>query len=145
MGMIFHDPRISGNLNVLEGCHQNAWIPVIRGLLIFGSYARGDQRPTSDVDVLAIVKEGAWRDVEEHDGQMFEMVYASIDLAKDFYSKNPNDAVQQWTDGKIIYDPDGVMQKLKEFIFAIRDKGREPLSEKQLDQTKKVVGLLFGA
>ncbi len=108
----------------------------IRGLLIFGSYARGDQRPTSDVDVLAIVKEDAWRDVEERDGQMFEMVYASFDLAKDFYSKNPNDAVQQWNDGKIIYDPDGVMEKLKKFIFGIRDKGREPLTKKQINHLK---------
>lgn len=107
-----------------------------RGILMFGSYARGDQRPTSDVDVLVITEEGAWRDVEERDGQMFEMVYASFDLAKDFYSKNPNDAIQQWTDGKILYDPEGVMEELKNYIFAIREKGREPLTEKQMRHLK---------
>lgn len=110
--------------------------PDTRGILLFGSYARGDQRPTSDVDVLVITKEGAWRDVEERDGQMFEMVYASLELAKDFYRKNPNDAVQQWTDGKIVYDPEGVMEELKQFIFEIRDKGREALTEKQVHHFK---------
>lgn len=108
----------------------------IRGILIFGSWARGDQRPTSDVDVLAIVKEGAWRDVEERDGQMFEMVYASYDLARKFWDKNPNDAVQQWTDGKIIHDPEGIMEELKRYVFAIRDKGPEPLTEKQMKHLK---------
>ncbi|MDP2632040.1 MAG: nucleotidyltransferase domain-containing protein [Candidatus Uhrbacteria bacterium] len=107
-----------------------------KGVLLFGSYTRGDQRPTSDVDVLVITKEGAWRDIEERDGQMFEIVYASLELAKDFYKKNPNDAVQQWTDGKIIHDPEGVMEELKRFVFEIRDKGREAMTEKQVNHIK---------
>ena len=104
----------------------------IRGILLFGSYARGDQRPTSDVDVLVLVKAKAWRDVFERDGQTFEMVYASFDLAKDFYASHPNDAVQQWTDGKIVYDPDGQMIEIQKFVDIIRDQGRSPLTEKQI-------------
>lgn len=104
----------------------------VRGILLFGSYARGDQRPTSDVDVLVLVREGAWRDVFNREGQAFEMVYASLDLAKDFYIKNPNDAVQQWTDGKIVYDPDEQMDQLKNFVDGIRNKGISQMTEKQI-------------
>ncbi len=104
----------------------------VRGILLFGSYARGDQRPTSDVDILVLVREGAWRDVFDREGQAFEMVYASFDLAKDFYTKNPNDAVQQWTDGKIVYDPDEQMDQLKSFVDGIRNKGIPQMTEKQI-------------
>jgi len=103
-----------------------------RGILLFGSYARGDQRPTSDVDIFVLVKDTAWRDVVERDGQTFEMVYASFDLAKDFYASHPNDAVQQWTDGKILYDPDGEMVEIKKYVDSIRDQGRSALTKKQM-------------
>jgi tRNA nucleotidyltransferase (CCA-adding enzyme) len=39
--------------------------PEVLGLALFGSVARGDARPDSDVDVFVLVKEGMWRDVEE--------------------------------------------------------------------------------
>lgn len=103
----------------------------VLGILIFGSYARGEQRKNSDVDVLVLVKEGVWRDVETRDGQAFEMVYSSPDKARQFYEANPNDAVQQWTDGKIVYDPKGEMEKMKEFVSAIKEKGKPQMDTKK--------------
>ena len=105
----------------------------IQGILIFGSYARGDQRETSDIDILVLVDKGAWRDVETRDGQVFEMVYASLEDAKSFYSSNQNDAVQQWTDGDIIFDRGGDMKKLKAFVEKIRKKGKPKMNKKQIN------------
>lgn len=104
----------------------------ILGILIFGSYARGEQRENSDVDVFALVKDGTWRDVEVRDGQVFEMVYSSPNNARQFYETNPNDAVQQWTDGEVVYDPDGEMEKMREFVLAIKEKGKKAIDEKQM-------------
>jgi len=104
----------------------------VLGYMIFGSYARGDQREGSDIDILVLVKKGAWRDVEIRDGQVFEMVYASLDDAKSFYEKNPNDAVQQWTDGDIVYDPDGRMSELKDFVDLIKKHKKPKLAEKEI-------------
>src|SRR5437867_547300 len=39
---------------------QRAGIPVLRGV-VYGSYARGDARPDSDIDLLVISKDGAGR------------------------------------------------------------------------------------
>jgi predicted nucleotidyltransferase len=106
------------------------------GILIFGSYARGDQRENSDVDVLVLVKDGAWRDVERRKDQVFEMVYASLDDCRSFYQAHPNDAVQQWNDGKIMFDRDGGMEKLKAFVSAIRNQGKKKLTAKQIAHFK---------
>lgn len=108
----------------------------ILGILVFGSYARGDQRENSDVDVLALVNEGAWRDVITKDGQIFEMVYASLADAKSFYEHNPNDAVQQWNDGQIVYDKNGVMKELQTFVYHLRDRGKPTLDKKKVAHFK---------
>ncbi len=103
----------------------------ILGVLIFGSYARGDQRDNSDVDVLVITKNSTLRDVETMDGQAFEMVYASLDDAKSFYEKNPDNAVRQWDDGKIVFDKNGEMEELRAYVAAIKKNGKKDLTEKQ--------------
>ncbi|MBI4599183.1 nucleotidyltransferase domain-containing protein [Candidatus Uhrbacteria bacterium] len=95
------------------------------GIALFGSYARGEQRPNSDVDVLVVTTEGVWRDIEFRNGQAFEMVYASKKDTLDFYGKNPNDAVQLWKDAKIVYDPQGVMEEIHQFAQELERKGKE--------------------
>lgn len=107
-----------------------------KGILIFGSYARGDQRKTSDIDILVLVNKGAWRDVKIRDDQIFEIVYSSLKNAKDFYQDNQNNAVRQWADVNIIFDRDGEMKKLKKFVSKIRKKGKPKLNKKQINHLK---------
>lgn len=104
----------------------------VLGILIFGSYARGEQRENSDVDVFVLVTDGVWRDVEVRDEQAFEIVYSSPEKARQFYEENPNDAVQQWTEGKIVYDPHGEMEKLKELVLTIKEKGKPQMDVKKI-------------
>ena len=63
------------------------------GIAVFGSFARGEDRPNSDIDVLVIIKKGVRRDVERRGKRTFEFVYASFPEAVKFYRANPNDCV----------------------------------------------------
>ena len=48
--------------------------PEVLGVAVFGSYARGEARPDSAVDVFVLVPEGVRRDVERRGERTFEMV-----------------------------------------------------------------------
>jgi len=103
----------------------------ILGVLIFGSYVRGDQRENSDVDFLVVTKSSTFRDVETREGQVFEIVYSSLNDAKAFYENNPDNAVRQWNDGKIVFDRNGEMEELRSFVATIKEKGKAELTVKQ--------------
>lgn len=57
----------------------------VLGSLIFGLYARNEQRENSDVDVLGFVKKDAWRDFQMRDRQAFELINSSPEKARQFY------------------------------------------------------------
>ena len=104
----------------------------VLGIAIFGSYARGESRPNSDIDVLVIIKKGVRRDVEIRGKRTFEFVYASFSEAMKFYKSNPNDCVQLWKDAVVLYDKNGYMKKLNTFARRLQKKGKTPLSESDL-------------
>lgn len=104
----------------------------VLSIAIFGSYARGEARPNSDIDVLVIIKKGVRRDVETRGKRTFEFVYASFPEAMKFYKSNPNDCVQLWKDAVVLYDKKGYMRKLDAFAKRLQKKGKEPLSEDKL-------------
>lgn len=105
-------------------------------IAIFGSYARGQQRPNSDIDVFVVVPEGTWRDIETFHGQLFEMVYASADAALSFYQENPNDAVQQWKDLQVIYDPQNLFEEIRAKVEEIKTKGKARPSDSSIKHLK---------
>ena len=47
----------------------------VLGIILFGSWARGNNRPDSDVDLVVILKEGFRRTVEYRGSQAFEIIY----------------------------------------------------------------------
>ncbi len=49
----------------------------VLGVIMFGSWARGNNRPDSDVDLVVILTEGYRRTVEQRDGQDFEIIYTT--------------------------------------------------------------------
>jgi predicted nucleotidyltransferase len=51
--------------------------PQVLGIILFGSWARGNNRPDSDIDLLVIVKDGFKRTVEYREGQTFEITYTT--------------------------------------------------------------------
>lgn len=104
------------------------------GVILFGSWARGNNRPTSDVDLLVVLSEGYRRTVEYRDGQAFEIIYTTANLAFAFWEDNKNDCANLWSVAKIVFDKDGSTQNLKEKAELMIKLGKKPIDEYQLDQ-----------
>lgn len=102
--------------------------PGTRGILLFGSQARGTARPDSDADLAIIVdRPGFVMGVAERDGQEFELVHLSEATAMAYFSENRDSAVDTWSAAKILYDPDGSLARVRDHIAAIVAQGKPPL------------------
>lgn len=110
--------------------------PETLGIAVFGSFARGEDRPNSDIDVLVIIKKGVRRDVERRGKRTFEFVYASFPKAMEFYKANPNDCVQLWRDAVVLCDKSGYMKRLHAFAKRLEKKGKPPVSEGRLKHAR---------
>ena len=103
--------------------------PEVLGIAVFGSFARGEDRSNSDIDVLVVTKKGVKRDIEKRGKRTFEFVYVSFSEAIKFYKANPNDCVQLWRDAVVLYDETGYMKRLHAFSKRLEKKGKAPLSD----------------
>src|SRR4051812_23612737 len=102
--------------------------PTTRGVLLFGSQARGTARPDSDADFAIIVdRPGFVMGTAERDGQEFELVQLSEATATAYFSENRDAAVDTWSSAKILYDPDGSLARLRDHVAAIVARGKPPL------------------
>jgi predicted nucleotidyltransferase len=63
------------------------------GVILFGSWARGNNRPDSDVDLVVILNEGYRRTVEYRNKQAFEIIYTTEKGAFDFWESHKDDAL----------------------------------------------------
>lgn len=106
----------------------------VLGVILFGSWARGNNRPTSDVDLLVILTEGYRRTVEYRDGQAFEIIYTTASSAFAFWEENKDDCANLWSVAKIVFDRDGSTQNLKEKACQMISLGKKPIDEYQLGQ-----------
>ncbi len=100
----------------------------VLGVALFGSWARGTNRPDSDMDILVLVNTGVRRGVESLGKTNFEFVYVSPKEALSFYKANPDNAVRMWRDAKIIFDSKGELKRLKAFAQRLEKQGKKPLS-----------------
>jgi len=105
--------------------------PDVLGVLLFGSWARGTNRPDSDVDLLVIVRRGFARVVEEREGQAFEIIFTTEDDAAAFWRANPDDAADLWQCARVVFDRDGVMERLRRVGQEILARGKPPISAEQ--------------
>jgi hypothetical protein len=108
----------------------------VLGIILFGSWARGNNRADSDVDLLVIVKDGFKRIVEFREGQAFEMVYTTEQGAIEYWQSNPNDAVELWKVAKILFDRDGTVARLQQAGKEIKEKGKQALTTDQYEHFK---------
>lgn len=113
--------------------------PEVLGVILFGSQARGNNRPDSDVDLIVILNEGYQRAVEERDGQIFEVIYTTDESALEYWQSNKDDAAELWAVAKILFDRDDTVEKLRISSEKILQVGKSPLSDRQREQ------LLFDA
>ncbi len=87
----------------------------VLAVILFGSYARGNSRPESDIDLVVIVKEGYKRAVEVFEDQAFEIVYTTEESAKEYWKSNKHDAAILWSVAKVILDRGGTGQRLEQY------------------------------
>lgn len=106
----------------------------VLGVIMFGSWARGNNRPDSDVDLVVILTEGYRRTVEHRNGQPFEIIYTTEKGAFDYWESHKDDAAGLWEVAKILYDKDGTIKHLQTKIKEVLDAGKKAIDEYQLGQ-----------
>lgn len=106
----------------------------VLGVILFGSWARGNNHPESDVDLVVILTEGYKRTVEYRNGQFFEIIYTTEKGAFDYWESHKDDASGLWEVAKIMFDKDGTVERLKTKIIEVLETGKKPIVEDQLGQ-----------
>ena len=120
-----HEPM---NPAITSFVEELAADPTTRGVLLFGSQARGTARPDSDADLVIIVdRPGFVMGVAERDGQEFELVHISEATAMAYFSENRDAAADAWPSAKILYDPDGSLARIRDHVAAILARGKPTL------------------
>jgi hypothetical protein len=104
----------------------------VLAVIVFGSYARGNSRPDSDIDLVIILKNGFKRVAEEFQGQTFEIIYTTEESALDYWNSNKHDAFGLWSVAQIAFDRDGTGKRLKEYGENLCKELPEPLDESTL-------------
>lgn len=101
--------------------------PNVLGIILFGSWARGNNRVDSDIDLLVIVQAGFKRTVETSRGHTFEITCTTEQGALDFWQSNPDDAVELWRIAQVLFDRDGTVARLQQAGHMITVQGKPPL------------------
>jgi hypothetical protein len=106
----------------------------VLGVILFGSWARGNNRAESDVDLIILLKKGFQRCIETHDGQIFEIIYTTPGSALQFWQENKDECFKVWSVAKILLDKGGVIEQLQQGAKGIIDTGKTEINEKQKEQ-----------
>ena len=106
----------------------------VLGIILFGSWARGNNRPDSDVDLVVILTESYRRTVEYRNKQAFEIIYITEKGAFDYWESHKDDAAGLWATTKILYDKNGTIDRLQTKIKEVLDAGKKAIDEYQLGQ-----------
>lgn len=59
------DAEVAGGLAEFSRRVRELYADRLKGVLLFGSRARGDHRPESDADVVVVLSDGDWREYDE--------------------------------------------------------------------------------
>jgi predicted nucleotidyltransferase len=107
------------------------------GIVLFGSWARGNSHPESDIDLIQIVSDGETRrSIESINGQFIEIVSTTEQGAKEFYQSHKDDCVDLWSYAHTVFDRDGAIERLKAFADSIRAEKKKALYEWQIRHMK---------
>lgn len=105
-------------------------------MIHFGSWARGNNRPDSDVDLVVIIQDGYQRTVEYKNNQAFEIIYTTAKSALEFWQSKKDDCFNLWSVAKIIYDKTGLMKELEAEATKIINEGKKEINIFQIEQFK---------
>ena len=102
---------------------------------LFGSHAKGTNRPDSDIDLLIITKNITQRGIEKKHGREFEIVYATASNTESFYKKDPDNCVRFWQHAKILFDPENILGKFQQNAQILAKQKKAPLSKDKIKHT----------
>src|SRR5690242_6135832 len=108
--------------------------PNVLGVILFGSWARGNNRPNSDVDLVVILNEGFKRTVEYRNAQAFEIIYTTAQSALEFWETHLDDTAGLWEVAQILVDKDGTVQELQKKATQLLKAGKQPYESDQVRQ-----------
>src|SRR5436190_5833828 len=89
--------------------------PAVRGVILFGSHARGNARPDSDADLAILVERDQFEmGFAERDGQKFELIRLSEGIAVRHFTGNRDQAADFSRVAEVLYDPDGAAARVRD-------------------------------
>lgn len=107
------------------------------GVVLFGSCARGDNRPDSDIDLIVLLKNGkSYRKVILDSGKTYECIYTTVKGALDYWKGDLDGCFNIWNDAKILVDKNGDVKKLELESRKLVADGKKQLSAWNFDHKK---------
>jgi hypothetical protein len=104
--------------------------PAVRGIILFGSHARGNARADSDADLVILGERDQFEmGFAERDGQKFELLRWSEAVAIRYAMDNRDNAADFWQVAQILYDPDGAAARMRDHAAAMLADGKPPMDE----------------
>ncbi len=113
----------------------------VLGILVGGSYITGQMGPTSDLDLQVVTgSDGEQRVVRRIDGVQVETWSGSpADKRRAFETEADGATLIMFAQGRVLYDPRGLVAELKHEAESLYTAGPSPLSE------QRIAELRFGA
>ncbi|MBP9762327.1 nucleotidyltransferase domain-containing protein [Patescibacteria group bacterium] len=104
----------------------------IDGILITGSYIYGTPHDQSDLDVRCITNDGSdWGELDRlRFGTRIEVFFNPPDKVRLYMQESKKgghgDCIHFWANGKIVYDPNGIVRLLQKEAQDLWREGPEP-------------------
>lgn len=103
--------------------------PFVSGILLTGSYVYGKPNEKSDLDIRIITNDGS--NIDDRNSEKFEVRIEAFYNSSEQIRKYFQDAIETgdepsvhfWANGKIVYDPEGIVLELQNEAKEIWEKG----------------------
>src|SRR3954452_12844324 len=104
--------------------------PTVRGIILFGSHARGNARADSDADLVILGERDQFEmGFAERDGQKFELLRWSEAVAIRYAMDNRDNAADFWQVAEILYDPEGAAARMRDHAAEMLAEGKPPIDD----------------
>src|SRR3954470_11164637 len=125
-----HDRRRRMNEAIQRFVDELAADPAVRGIILFGSHARGNARADSDADLMILGERDQFEmGFAERDGQKFELLRWSEAVAIRYAMDNRDNAADFWQVAEILHDPDGAAARMRDHTAEMLADGKPPMDE----------------
>ena len=99
--------------------------PAVRGVILFGSHARGNARPDSDADLVILVERDQFEmGFAERDGQKFELLRWSEADRHPPRTDNRDQAADFSQAAEVLHDLDGAAARVRDHAAEMAGRGK---------------------